>query len=63
MILEFLDRYFGVFDSDLLASLPVCLVMDTGGKLVDFYDGADHIRPFSQTPKYVDQIFQRHQIC
>ena len=33
------------------------------GGLVDFYDGADHVRPFSQTPKYVDQIFQRPQLC
>ena len=24
------------------------------GELVDFYDGGDHVRPFSQTPKYVD---------
>ena len=33
-ILLFLDRYFGVFDSDLRASpLPICLVMEcpTGG--------------------------------
>ena len=30
-----------------------------GGELVDFYDGGDHVRPLSQTPKYVDQIFQR----
>ena len=33
------------------------------GELVDFYDGGDHVRPFSQTPKYVDQTFQRPQIC
>ena len=24
------------------------------GGLVDFYDGGDHLWPFSQTPKYVD---------
>ena len=34
-----------------------------GGELADFYDGGDHVRPFSQTPKYADQIFQRPQIC
>ena len=34
-----------------------------GGELDDFHDGGDHVRPFSQTPKYVDQIFQRPQIC
>ena len=34
-----------------------------GGELVDFYDGGDHVRPFSLTPKYFDQIFQRPQIC
>ena len=28
------------------------------GELIDFYDGVDHVRPFSQTPKYADQIFQ-----
>ena len=28
LILLFLDRYFGVFDSDLRASPPVCLVME-----------------------------------
>ena len=33
------------------------------GKLVDLYDGGDHVRPFSQTPKYADQIFQRPQTC
>ena len=33
------------------------------GILINFYDGGDHVRPFSQTPKYVDQIFQRPQIC
>ena len=27
-ILLFLDRYFGVFDSDLRASPPICLVME-----------------------------------
>ena len=32
-----------------------------GRELVDFYDGGDHVNPFSQTPKYVDQIFQRPQ--
>ena len=34
-----------------------------GGELIDFYDEGDHVRPFSQTPKYADQIFQRPQIC
>ena len=33
------------------------------GALIDFYDGGDHVRPFSQNPKYVDQIFQIPQIC
>ena len=28
LILLFLDRYFGVFDSDLLSQPPVCLVME-----------------------------------
>ena len=28
LILLFLDRYFGVFDSDLRASPPICLVME-----------------------------------
>ena len=27
------------------------------GRVVHFYDGGDHVRPFSQTPKYVDKIF------
>ena len=30
-----------------------------GGELVDFYDGGDYVRPFSQTAKYVDQIFSK----
>ena len=30
-----------------------------GGGHIDFYDGGDHVRPFSQTSKYVDQIFQK----
>ena len=34
-----------------------------GGELIDFYGGGDHVRPFPQTPKYVDQSFQRPQIC
>ena len=34
-----------------------------GRELIDFYDGGDHVSPFSQTPKYVYQIFQRPQIC
>ena len=28
IILLFLDRYFGGFDSDLRASAPICLVME-----------------------------------
>ena len=34
-----------------------------GGELINFHDGGDHVRPFSQIPKYVDQIFRRPQIC
>ena len=29
-----------------------------GGELINVYAGGDHVRPFSQTPKYVDQIFK-----
>ena len=45
------------------ADIPKMKQQITGGKLIDFYDRGDHVRPFSQTPKYVDQIFQRPQIC
>ena len=43
--------------------LTVCQPLYPGGKLIDLYDGGDHVRPFSQTPKYADQIFERPQIC
>ena len=36
---------------------------ETQGELIDFYDEGDHVRPFCQTAKCVDQIFQRPQIC
>ena len=29
-----------------------------GGELIDFYEGGVHVRPFSKTPKYVDEIFK-----
>ena len=32
-----------------------------GGELIKFYDGGDHVSPFSQTPNYVDQIFRNLQ--
>ena len=44
--------------------LTICMrEQRPGGGLADFYDGGDHVRPFSQTPKYVDKIFQRPHIC
>ena len=36
---------------------PLINENSSGEELVDFYDGGDHARPFSQTPKYVDKIF------
>ena len=36
------------------------LIDAPGVELVDFYDGGDHVRPFSQTLKYVDQIFSKY---
>ena len=47
----------------LEARVELAFAVAQGGELVDFYDGGDHVRTLSQTPKYVDQIFQKPQIC
>ena len=60
------SKYIMYLDANNLYGWTMCQYLPKaqgGGELVDFYDGGDHVRLFSQTPKYVDQIFQRPQIC
>ena len=61
-VAEVVNRSLKADCTDFTLSRTFCLE-GPRGELVDFYDGGDHVRPFSQTPKYVDQIFQRPQIC
>ena len=37
---------------------PFGEVFPPRGELVDFYDGGDHVRPFSQTPNMLTKFFK-----
>ena len=43
LILLFLGRYFGVFDSDLRASPPICLIIECLLGLLDYLVLQSHV--------------------
>ena len=60
-ILLFFDRYFGVFDSDLRASPPICLVMECplGGNNAET---KSHLFPRGHTSIFFTGMLIREQI-